>query len=163
MLGIAVLMWLLLWRGWRSRGRRQSGLPPLPAAPLAGTALADALDGIYVATTTAGNWQNRLVVQGVGRRARAQLRLLDTGVLVDRSAEQPIWIPRDQLIGVGTAPGIAGKVMGLSDGILLVSWRWGGTAVDSGFRADDPAQQEAWITAARAIVSPQPEVAGEPS
>ena len=53
---------------------------------------------------------------------------------------------------MGTAPGIAGKVMGLPNGVLIISWRLGDVELDSGFRADDPALQAAWIDAAAALI-----------
>jgi hypothetical protein len=156
MVALCVVFAGLLLLGWRNRARRQSefGAPPAePADP--GADLAAPLTGVYVSTTKSGQWQNRIVVHSVGRRAAATVELHAAGVLIDRIAETPLWIPRSALVAVGTAPGVAGKVMALPDGILVLTWRWDGVTVDSGFRADDPDAQADWIHAATALLSPQ--------
>ncbi len=75
------------------------------------------------------------------------------GVLIDRSDDDPIFLPAGSLTAVGTAPGIAGKVMGLPHGVLIVTWRLGDVQLDSGFRADDPALQADWIDAAQKLIN----------
>ena len=93
---------------------------------------------------------------------RARLRdvgvaqVTDDGILIDRTGETALWIPRAAVTAVGTAPGVAGKVMGLADGILLITWSWGDTSVDSGIRADDPDGQADWIAAAAALFTTRP-------
>jgi hypothetical protein len=147
----------LLRVGWKHRATRQSGFAAPPAAPVVpGDQLAEPLTGIYVSTTNSGQWQDRIVVHGMGRRAKATARLYETGVLIDRVGEDPIWIPVAALKSVSTAPGVAGKVMGLADGILLITWTWTDKAVDSGFRADDPTAQAAWIDTATTLLAEQP-------
>ncbi len=160
MVGLAVGIGVLLRIGWKHRATRQSGFGVLPAAPVVpGDQLAPALGGIYVSTTSSGQWQDRIVVHGIGRRAKATAQLFESGVLIDRVAEDPIWIPRDAMVSVSTAPGVAGKVMGLPDGILLITWTWSNKPVDSGFHADDAVAQAAWIDAAARVLTPKPGVA----
>lgn len=147
----------LLYLGWRRRGNRQAGFPALPAVPaVLGEPLAPPLTGIYVSTTASGRWQERIVVRTVGRRAKATLELHAGGILVDRVAESPLWIPQADLLAVGTTPGVAGKVMGLADGILLITWRWGDTDVDTGLRTDDPDAQVDWIAATERLLRTTP-------
>lgn len=146
-----------LWWGWRSRARRQTrdlAIPPLPVVPAAlGADLADPLAGVYVSTTTAGHWQDRLVVQTLGRRAEADVHVVPEGVLVDRIGEDPIFIPVADLTGVGTAPGIAGKVMGTPEGILVLDWKLGEVQVQTGVRADDLDAQRDWLVAAQRLTA----------
>lgn len=157
MVAICVGAAALLLLGWRRRGRRQSDFTALPTAPVTdGELLAPPLTGVYVSTTVSGRWQERIVVQTVGRRAKATLELRTDCILVDRVGESALWIPQDDLLAVGTAPGVAGKVMGLADGILLITWNWGDTAVDSGVRADDPDGQADWIAAAASLFTTRP-------
>lgn len=153
--GLFVLaMFGLVYLGWRRRARRQTDIPAPAAAPTALSAdLAPPLDGTYVSTTRSGAWQDRVVVHGLGRRARARLHVTAEGILFDRVGEEPIWLPADSVTLVATAPGIAGKVMGMSDGILVVSWRLGTRLLDSGFQAHDLDSQQAWIDAARSIIT----------
>lgn len=147
-------LFALLWLGWRRRARRQSDIPAPATAPTQpGVDLAEPLVGTYVATTRSGSWQDRVVVHGLGRRAKATAHVTAEGILFDRIGEDPIWLPADSLTLVATAPGIAGKVMGMSDGILVVSWRLGTRLLDSGFQAHELDRQQAWIDAARGIVT----------
>ena len=143
-----------LWVGWRHRSRRQSGLAPLPAVPNApGDVVTPALKGLYVSSTTAGNWQDRVVAQGLGVRAPAIVRLSEDGVLIDREGADPIYVPVADLVEVTTAPGIAGKVMGQADGILIIRWRLGDTELDSGIRADDRDEQAEFLAAATGLLA----------
>ena len=152
-LAVCVLAGYGLLVGWRHRAQRQAGLPELPSVPGDfGPELATALTGLYVSTTTAGNWQDRIVARGLGRRANAVAELTADGVLIDRINDDAIFLPAGSLTAVGTAPGIAGKVMGLPHGVLIVSWRLGDVELDSGFRADDPQLQADWIAAAGALI-----------
>lgn len=155
-LGLALICVLAgwgLWVGWRHRGQRQAGLGPLPAVPNApGDVLTPALKGLYVSSTTAGNWQDRIVAQGLGVRAPAIVRLTEDGVLIDREGADPIFVPVKDLIEVTTAPGIAGKVMGEADGILIIRWRLGETELDSGVRADDRDEQVEFLAAAKGLL-----------
>jgi hypothetical protein len=149
-----VLLAYALLRGWRSRAARQGGIAAPPGAPAAlGAELVPPLAGVYVATTTAGSWQDRIVVHGLGRRARVRARLHPEGALLDRDGDEPIFLPIADIRAVTTAPGIAGKVMGLPEGVLVITWALGGSDVDSGIRADDPLAQAGWIDAARAALA----------
>ncbi len=146
--------------GWRHRAARQSGIPPLPAVPGdLGPDLVAPLTGLYVSTTTAGSWQDRIVAHGLGRRAAGAIRLSVEGVCIERDGESDIFVPVTDLVAVTTAPGIAGKVMGQPEGILIVRWSLGETLLDSGFRSDDVDAQADFIDAAAELVPIRPVVA----
>lgn len=131
--------------GWRRKARSQSvRVPPFPPIPAdTGESELEA-KGLYVSTTTADNWQDRIVTRGVGMRGRAWLRLHPDGIMVDRAGAPGFWIPRESVARARTASAIAGKVMG-TDSLLLITWRAGDVALDTGFRADDPAIYPQWI------------------
>ena len=156
-LGLVVLILLAAWglfAGWRHRAQRQSDLPELPVAPPIGDGvdLTEPLTGLYVSTTRAGSWQDRVVARGLGRRAAATLRLTADGVHIERVGESEIFLPVRDLEAVGTAPGIAGKVMAMPDGILVLTWNLGGTRLDSGLRLDDLEAQAEWISVASQLI-----------
>ncbi|WCI08946.1 hypothetical protein PJ267_02835 [Arthrobacter sp. OVS8] len=136
LIGVALA---LIWFGWRNRLRRQSDVDPLPAIPaVLGTAVAVA-DGQYVASTTAGDWLDRIAVHNLGIRTNAELSVHPEGVLFDRSGAGPVFIPAASLTGVRQESGMAGKFVE-KDGLLVVSWMLGSRELDSGFRtrhADD--------------------------
>ncbi|MET3950283.1 hypothetical protein [Arthrobacter sp. UYEF36] len=129
----------LIWLGWRNRLRRQADVDPLPEIPAhLGAALAVA-DGQYVASTTAGDWLDRIAVHNLGIRTNAELSVHPEGVLFDRSGAGPVFIPAPSLTGVRQESGMAGKFVE-KDGLLVISWMLGSQELDSGFRtrhADD--------------------------
>ncbi|QNK80853.1 transporter [Nakamurella sp. PAMC28650] len=154
--GLILVILLAAWGlrvGWKHRAQRQADIADLPPAPVdLGAELTEPLSGLYVSSTPTGSWQDRIVAHGLGRRAAATLHLSPLGVLIERVGESEIFIPVDDLVAVGTAPGIAGKVMGMPDGILVITWRLGGSSIDSGLRLEDLEDQAEWIAAAKRLL-----------
>lgn len=139
----------LMWLGYRNRGRRQTvTLPPLPAPPaeLDRTDRVEALDGVYVSTTTTESWQDRVALGDVGFRSRVTVHLYPSGVFLDRVGARALWIPTESVVHVRMAKGLAGKVMGTAS-VLVLRWRVEGTEFDTGVLADEPAQSREWRTA----------------
>jgi hypothetical protein len=136
-----------MWLGWRQRGRRQDWLPELPDVPAAlGADLAAPLSGLYVGSTVATRWQDRIVARGLGARAESVARLTEAGALIERQGSTPIFIPAGQLIDARLEPALAGKVVG-QGGLLVLRWRHGEHDLDTGIRADDKTGYPGWITA----------------
>ena len=154
LVALCVLAAFGLLVGWRHRAARQSDLTQVPTAPTdLGPDLVEPVSGLYVSTTTSGNWQDRIVAQGLGRRANGAIRLSAEGVCIERDGESDIFVPVGDLLTVTTAPGVAGKVMGMANGVLIVRWSLGGVSVDSGFRSNDTAAQDDFIDAALALIA----------
>jgi hypothetical protein len=106
---------------------------------------------MYVATTTAGDLLDRIVVHGLGNRGRADLYLRSQGILVDRVGEPSLWIPVESLRAVRLGSGQAQKAYE-AGGLILITWQLGDRQVDTGFRADDPEQHIATASALSALV-----------
>ena len=139
MLALATGIFALLAVGWRNRLRRQADVDPLPEIPAELGAAVAVADGQYVASTTAGDWLDRIAVHNLGIRTNAELSVHPQGVLFDRSGAGPIFIPAASLTGVRQESGMAGKFVE-KDGLLVLSWMLGSRELDSGFRtrhADD--------------------------
>lgn len=134
-----------MWRGWRRKAREQSAqyapFPPVPDD--LGPELA-AAEGLYVATTASGRWQERIVTRGVGLRGKATLRRHESGIVVDRSPAASFLIPAESIVDIQTGQKMAGKVMG-TDGLLVITWRLGDQLLDTGFRGDDVDVYPEWI------------------
>lgn len=144
--GIALVIRQML-RGWRHRAERQASiigqLPPLPDT--VGPAVIPGIRGLYVGSTIAPSWQDRIAVGDLGYRTKAVLTRYPEGIMLQRSGGQPIWIPADTVTAIRTERGIAGKAL-THDGILVVRWRLpGGTEIDTGFRADDRGEYDRWL------------------
>lgn len=149
---VVIVVWLglvaLALRGWRNRGRRQAdiiGAPPaVPAdlpAPVRGPDT-----GLYVGSTIAPSWQDRVAVGDLGDRAAAAISSYPDGILIERQGASQIWIPRSSITAVRTERGLAGKVM-TADGVLVIRWVLpSGTEIDSGLRADDKNIYPGWVT-----------------
>jgi hypothetical protein len=136
-IGAVLGLYLLMLKGWRSRQRRQGDLPPPPTPPeTRGDHLLAAVPGLFVGTTFAGDWLDRVAVHDLGHRAAGWLHVTTSGVHVEREGLPDLSLPYDVVEQATTGDALAGKVVG-KDGLLLVDWRLGGRLLTSGFRADD--------------------------
>ena len=143
-----------MMRGWRNRALRQTELlgefPPLP--DLLSPATVAPTRGLYVGSTVAPDWLERIAVGDLGFRSKAVLTRYPEGILVERSGATPIWIPQDAITAIRTERGLAGKVVPgrgkteTATGILAIRWRLpSGTEIDTGFRGDDRSEYARWI------------------
>ncbi len=138
-LAVLCLLWALMWRGWRARGRRQAAaIGEIPTAP---DRLAELVygpvGGVYVGSTIAPHWQDRVAVGDWGFRAVVNLSRYADGYLLERGRGDPMWIADDALVETRRASKLAGKVIP-GGGLLVVRWELPtGTVIDTGFRADD--------------------------
>jgi hypothetical protein len=150
---VAVLIAFLIrqmLRGWLHRARRQAQLiGTLPSLPdTVGPALIPATKGLYVGSTLAPSWLDRIAVGDLGYRAKAVLTRYPEGIMLQRTGAEPIWIPDDAIAAIRTERGIAGKAL-THEGILAIRWRLpSGAEIDTGFRADNRADYDRWLEVA---------------
>ncbi|HEY8718748.1 hypothetical protein [Pengzhenrongella sp.] len=137
-LGVLAAMFV----GWRHRAQRTGlAVPELPAVPARddaalGEPRTESLAAIYVSTTTSGDWLDRIVAHDLGARSGAVVRVFDAGIRIERHGARDLFIPADAVRGVGTAPGMAGKVVG-GHGLVVVTWQApgpGAVLLDTGLR-----------------------------
>lgn len=142
-------------RGWRSRSERQAEmigtLPELP--DLLGPAVIAPTRGLYVGSTIAPNWLERVTTGDLGYRCKAVLTRYPEGILLERSGTGPLWIPADSVLGLRTEQALAGKVIPGRPGpdtmaaLLVIRWRLpSGTEIDTGFRGDGRRDYAQWTT-----------------
>jgi len=134
-------------KGWMHRVQRQSGtIGLLPALPdTVGPAIIAPTKGMYVGSTLAPSWQDRIAVGALGFRSKAVLTRYPEGIMVQLTGGSPIWIPDESITAIRTEKGIAGKVL-TYDGILAIRWRLpSGTEIDTGFRSDDRRELANWV------------------
>ncbi|GAA1577442.1 hypothetical protein GCM10009789_33680 [Kribbella sancticallisti] len=124
--------WFGMYRGWRNRQHRQADLAPLPVVPE--NVQGKSTEGVYVATTTAGDWMDRIAVHELGVRSTADLAVSEAGLIFHRQGAADVFIPADRLTGVRTDRGIAGKVTAEASGLVVVTWNHDGRELDTGFR-----------------------------
>jgi hypothetical protein len=143
---IAVIIQAMM-RGWRRRVERQAQLigtlPPLPDS--VGPALVPATKGLYIGSTLAPHWNDRVAAGDLGFRAKAVLTRYPEGIMLQRTGAGPIWIPDDAISEIRTEKNLAGKAL-THEGILAIRWRLpSGTEIDTGFRADDRGDYAKWL------------------
>ncbi|MEU9621940.1 MULTISPECIES: hypothetical protein [unclassified Streptomyces] len=156
-IGLIVLIAFVYWlmrQGWKWRGSLQSGLPELGSTP---EGFADGeklltLTGRYHASTTAGQWLDRIVAHGLGTRSRVELTLTDQGLDVVRPGAADFFVPAAALREARLDKGIAGKVLP-EGGLLIITWAHGDKLIDSGFRSDRSAEHPAWVEAINHLTS----------
>ncbi|MFE5094179.1 hypothetical protein ACFRCI_28490 [Streptomyces sp. NPDC056638] len=156
-IGLIVLIAFVYWlmrQGWKWRGSLQSDLPELSSTP---EGFADGeklltLTGRYHASTTAGQWLDRIVAHGLGTRSRVELTLTDQGVDVVRPGAADFFVPAAALREARLDKGIAGKVLP-EGGLLIITWAHGDKLIDSGFRSDHSAEHPAWVEAIEQLTS----------
>jgi hypothetical protein len=134
-------------RGWLRRAQRQApligDLPVVPDDP--GPVTIAPTRGLYVGSTLAPDWMDRIAVGDLGYRAKAVLTRHTRGILMERSGATPLWIPEPSITAIRTEKGIAGKVVP-RQGILAIRWRLpSGTEIDTGFRGDDRRKYADWL------------------
>ena len=139
-------------RGWRHRQQRQGFLPAPPRAPGVATTVVGAVPGLFVGTTFAGRWLDRVAVHGLSDRAAGWLSLATDGVHIDREGAAEVFLPFGMIEDAGPGDALAGKVMG-EGGLLVLTWRLGESLLTSAFRADDHAQHPRLADAIRAHLS----------
>jgi hypothetical protein len=155
MLAVVAVVFVLLAIGWRNRLKRQSDveqLPQVPAAPGEPTAVAE---GQYVATTTAGDWLDRIAVHGLGIRTNATLAVYPHGVLYERSGAPALYLPASSLTGVRQDSGMAGKFVE-KDGLLVLGWTLGAHGLDTGFRTRRADDKDVLYQALQDLISSAP-------
>lgn len=155
MLAIIAVVFVLLAIGWRNRLRRQSDVGQLPAVPAEPGQPLAAAEGQYVATTTAGDWLDRIAVHSLGIRTNAGLAVYPHGVLFDRSGAPALYIPAATLTGVRQDSGMAGKFVE-KDGLLVLAWTHGSHALDTGFRTRRAADKDVLFEALQELISSAP-------
>lgn len=141
--------------GWRNRRRRQAALDVVPVPPAeVGEELARERV-LYVATTLAEQPLERVVVGGLGFRAKGEVRVTRGGIVLDLVGSAPAFIPVDDIRGVGLATWAIDK--GVEDGgLVFVRWELGGTPVDSYLRAEDSARLLDELTVLSPTATPEP-------
>ena len=158
--GVVVLLVLAVWGlmllGWRRRGGRQlaagpdgAGLPE-PARPT-GPATGRGFEGVYVSTTSHGDWLDRVVAHGLGTRSQVSAHVEPDGVALRRTGAPSVLIRKADLVGAGRAAGMAGKFVA-RDGLAVITWRLGQSTLDTGLRLRRGAETAELVAAVQALI-----------
>jgi hypothetical protein len=131
----AGVFYALMLKGWRGRQQRQGDVPVPPVATGDARVVVAGTSGLFVGTTSADDWLDRIAVHRLSDRAASELVLAEDGVHVVRDDLPELFVPLGSVLDVRVEEALAGKVV--SGGMLVVTWRLGGRTLASAFRADD--------------------------
>ena len=160
LLAVVALVFMGMRVGWVHRRQRTSDqIPALPTPPAdLGQVRLGPVDAVYVSTTTAGDWLDRIVAQDLGVRSPASVTVHDTGVRIERRGATDVFIPTAALADSSTAPGMAGKFVG-KDGLVVLTWAPtttpGAPQLDTGLRPHHSADGTALVAAVTALIAPK--------
>ena len=119
--------------------RRRRSRPATPA-----TVVVPAVAGLFVGTTFAGDWLDRVAVHGLPHRAAGRLHRRDRRRARRRARALPeLFLPYGVVERAGLGDALAGKVDRRRRACCSSTWRLGDRALTSGFRADDHAEHRA--------------------
>ncbi|NAZ80956.1 ABC transporter permease [Kineococcus sp. R8] len=128
-----LVLWRMMFSGYRGRANEQRALPR-PGGAGDWKAMTGALEGIYISTTDAENTLDRIAAHGLGTRSAVRLGFVDGGVGFLRQGARSFVVPAADIVGVGHGPGMVGKWVGRSDGIVVLRWKLGDRVVDTGVK-----------------------------
>jgi len=160
LLAVLALVYWGMRAGWKRRARTTAALvPTLPAAPAdLGAARLGPVEAVYVSTTTAGDWLDRVVAHDLGVRSPASVTVHDAGVCIERTGAADVFVPAAALTDTSTAPGMAGKFVG-KDGLVVLTWAPtttpGAPQLDTGLRPHHSADGTALVAAVTALIAPK--------
>ncbi len=131
---VVPVLWAMMWWGWRRRGRRQSDVGALHTVPepLSPSTFGP-VEAVYVSTTRAGDWLDRVVAHGLGTRSDAEVSVHADGVLLRRAGAADVWVPAADLTAVRRERGAAGKFV-RERGLVVLTWTLGDAGLDTALR-----------------------------
>ena len=155
LLGIALLA--AMWWGWRRRVVR-TGADLAPGAVSLSEGEVDpdlSVTGVYVSTTSAADWLDRIAADGLGARSPVIAEVRPSGLTLRRTGAPDVLIPSTDLLGARRERGIAGKVT-QPGGLVVVRWRRGDRELDTGIRTRFAADRDPLTQAINAITPALP-------
>ncbi|MGF1664011.1 MAG: hypothetical protein ACFCVG_16370 [Kineosporiaceae bacterium] len=130
------LLWGLMHRGWRARGRRHGDVSEPATAPPGddlGPAVLAPVEGVYVSTVRHGDRLDRVVAHGLGARSEVVVAAGERGVWLRRTGARDVFLPSADLLAVGRSRGQAGKFT-VEEGMVVLTWRSGTAELDTAVR-----------------------------
>jgi len=140
MIALAVVLVGLAWWGWRNRRVRFRHLEELLLTTLPSSDAVLGCSGLYVATTIADKPMDRVVVGPLGFRAKANFSVHPEGLVLHPQGENPVLLSAPGGVQAGRATWTIDRVVE-PEGLVLLRWMLGDTAVDSYLRVVETDQQ----------------------
>lgn len=151
-------MFVLMWRGWQRRVRRDARGVSLAQGLAADFGhILGTWHGLYVSTSERLNVLERIAAPGLAFRAQARIVLAERGLVFDLRGEEATLIPLADLDGVTTSNLTIDKVVERG-GLTVIDWRLQGAdgirEVSSFFRLST-AERDSLVASLQNVRSPQ--------
>jgi len=150
---VIVLAWVLMYVGYRRRVARQAGIasPAAIPAPMAKRVETDGVEVVYVSTTAADDWLDRVAAHGLGARSAAQVLVGREGVAVLRHGADDVFVPAADVRSVRRETMRAGKAVP-GAGLLVWDWVLGDTLVSTAVHPRHDADRTALERGIRSLI-----------
>lgn len=149
---LALVIFWAMRSGWKKRIERQQETTLLAEVPESYQEASSqlAVPGVYVATTSLGDWLDRIATNTLGVKAKGTFFVFEDAAIIARDGAQDLYIPASSILAVRTESGMSGKFL-RGEGLVVVSWTLDKTPVDTGFKTQFAADQESLLAALRAL------------
>ncbi len=159
LLVLVPVAWALMARSWRRRRAAGDAAedegghaePLTPGEPAEGEELAEA---VYVSTVVAGRPFERLAGHGLGARSGAGVGVVGGAVVIRRDGARSLLLPGEDVTGAQRRRGQVGKFVAGRGGLVVITWRLGGTDVDTALHLRSRHDADALVRAVDALVGP---------
>ena len=142
---VIIAIYALMRLGWQRRLANQQSIA-IPSPLLQGQVLAGPWPGVFIGTTFAGRWLDRIDAHTLGARSNVTLTVLDSGINIEREGERSFGIPRDAVAAVRADKAIAGRAYE-GAGLIVISFSLGEQEVECGIRIPSTSDHLAALTA----------------
>jgi hypothetical protein len=126
---------------------------------MAKRAEADGVDVVYVSTTAADDWLDRVAAHGLGTRSAARVLVGREGVAVLRQGADDLFVPAAEVRAVRRETMRAGKAVP-GAGLLVWDWLLGDTLVSTAVHPRHDTDRTALERGIRSLIPPSAPAAG---
>lgn len=148
---VVLLVLFLMRKGWRNRSKRHADIIA-PVWPADLELPSTSVPAMYVGSSRAGDWLDRIVVHGLGVRSRAEVSVVPQGIAIVRAGAPDVFIPAASIRETRTDRAVSATVRS-KDSIVLVTWQLGDATLETGLRTDVADDQNVLLTAIESIHS----------
>ena len=146
--GLLLLAFYGMRRGWRARAGRQSAIPaPVESLGTAASAIVQ-FPGRFIGSSISGDWLDRVVVHDLGIPSKCTMFVHSEGVVFRREGARDVCIPSASVREIRIDDAVGADVV---DSAVVVTWELGPALIDTGFRAQASGAYKAILTAVTSI------------
>ncbi len=141
---VALALLTLAIRAWMMRTKSQSLILPTPASISDSHSGRFLADQHYVASVLTDSPLERVTAHGLGLRGRCDIAVDSTGIALKRKGESDFFIPAGSIASLELSNTALGRAVE-PDGLTLINWHLGDTAITTVIRFPRAAERNAFM------------------